>query len=441
YVGYGWVSAWLLVPLLIQDMASKNGVLASDHSLPCDMTVPGYKAFEFFTSSNQAYRKTLLIIFSFLGGLNAFGYFIIQSPKLYWVGIILSPLGWAFYNLCGVFSHSYLPIYGRIHPDVLAAQSRGEPQNVIRKVEEQVVNDLSAYSSVISNIGSIFVYGVCIGISLGLNETTIGLQISIAFTGVWWFMWMMIVAPWLEARPGSPMPEGKNWIVYSWKNAYKTMASFRKLPEIFKFLMAWFILSDGINTIPTIIFIILYRELAFTHVHSLIISVVLSLTAAIGAFAFMYIRKIWALSTKFMILTTLGLYAVMMTYFVVAPYVTENAGLRNSWEGWASVIYIGLIVSTFHVSSRVILSELCPEGDENEWFSLYLLADKGSSWMGPFITGAIFTATGSYRASFWFPLGLIVAGALLLTRVDMDKGKEQAKQFATEKRKQLASAE
>ncbi|KAF9106957.1 Autophagy protein 22 [Mortierella sp. GBA35] len=469
YCGYGWVAASLLAPLLIQDMASKAGVEASDHSIPCNTTVPGFKCvtlvlghylepgtislyisslssiLSFFMSlsisavaDHGSYRKTLLIAFSTLGCLNALGFFIIQSPSLFWVGAILSPLGWTFFNICGVFSHSFLPLYGRAHPDVLSAEVRGESVAVIRKIEEQKINDLSAMSVVIANIGSVVIHGFCIGISMSMHESSLSLEIAIAFSGVWWLIWMIVISPWLDARPNAPLPKGTNWVAHSWGKSYKTLTSFRKLPEIFKFMIAWFILSDGINTIPAILFIILYRELAFTHTHSLIISVLLAVMASFGAYMFMAIRKYWSLTTKFMILLCLGFYTLLMAYLVIIPYFTNNTvGLKTVWEGWSCTVYIGLIISTFYSSMRVMLSELCPVGDENEWFSLYLLADKGSSWLGPFVTGAIYTATHDYRKAFWFPLGLIVIGVLVLLRVDVNLGKDQAREFAREKRERL----
>lgn len=180
----------------------------------------------FFPFEKKAYRKSLLIVFSCLGCLNALGFFLLQSPKLFWVAAILSPLGWTFFNICGVFTHSYLPIYGRVHPDVLAAEARGESKKTVRKIEEQVVNDLSAYSVGIANVGAVLVHGVAIGISMAMKESMLSLEIAIAFTGVWWLMWMLIVAPWLDARPGTPMPEGKNWIAYSWKKSKKTFSFF-----------------------------------------------------------------------------------------------------------------------------------------------------------------------------------------------------------------------
>ncbi|KAI1300749.1 hypothetical protein EDD11_005950 [Mortierella claussenii] len=330
-----------------------------------------------------------------------------------------------------------MPLYGRAHPEVLAAQARGEALHVVRKIEEQKINDISAHSVGIANVGVVLIQVIAIGISLGLHESALSLEIAIAFTGVWWLMWMLIIAPWLDARPNAPLPKGTNWILHSWGTTYNTLCSFRKLREIFKFMIAWFILSDGINTISPIIMVILYRELGFTHTHSLVIVALYAVTATLGTYVFMFIRRIWSLTTRFMIFLTLGFYVLFLSYMIVVPMFTDKLGLRHSWEGWACTVYTGLIVATFYSSMRVLLAELCPPGDENEWFSLYLLADKGSSWLGPFVTGAIYTVAHDYRKGLWFPLALIILGALMLSRVNVDLGKDQAREFAREKREKL----
>jgi MFS-type transporter involved in bile tolerance (Atg22 family) len=145
-------------------------------------------------------------------------------------------------------------------------------------------------------------------------------------------------------------------------------------------MVAWFILSDGINTITAIMFVILYRDLAFSHLSSLYVNGLLSLFAGIGAYGFMLVRRMWKLSTMTTNMICLALYIIELLYLVVVPYFTTSFGLRNVWEGWFFMAYNGLIISTFFGCCRVTLSELCPPGDESEWFSLYLLADKGSSW-------------------------------------------------------------
>jgi MFS-type transporter involved in bile tolerance (Atg22 family) len=107
---------------------------------------------------------------------------------------------------------------------------------------------------------------------------------------------------------------------------------------------------------------------------------IISSSAFLGAYIFLYIRQHWGLSTKFMMMLSLVLYTALSVYFVVPSYFTTSFGLRQEWEVWVATAYMGLIISTFFGVARVMMAELCPEGDENEWFSLFQLADKGSSW-------------------------------------------------------------
>ncbi|KAG0340903.1 Autophagy protein 22 [Podila horticola] len=487
YCAYGWVSAVLMVPVLIQDLAARNGVETADHSRPCDTSVADYKCVmpvfgphyldpgtvALYISSFSAlvsfvvslsispiadygsYKKTFLWVFAVLGCITSIAFFIIQAPSMIWLTVVLAPLGWSCYNVSSVFSNAFLPIYARVHPKVLATAEALENDSInkkmldeggkfhstsdstinlaiMRKAEEQITNDLAAWCAGAANVGSMVVQLVCIGISLGMNNSYLSLQIAIAFTGVWWLLWTLAVMPWLDARPGPPLPKGQNWIAFSWKKNFKTFKSMRKLPQITRFIFAWFILSDGVNTVTALLYVITYQELKFSHTKSLIMTICISAGAFVGAYLFLWIRKLWALSTKFMVMLTLGLYALLTAYFVIPGYFTTSFGLRHEWEAWCAIAYLGLIISTFFGTCKVMMAELCPAGDENEWFSLFQLADKGSSWIGPFVTGAIQSVTGDFRIGFWFPLALMAAGGAVLLTVDMDKGKDEAIRFKQE---------
>lgn len=154
----------------------------------------------------------------------------------------------------------------------------------------------------------------------------------------------------------------------------------RQLRQVTKFIFAWFLLSDGANTLVSLFYVIVYQEIRFSHTKSVVLTLTISSMAFVGAYLFLYIQKRWKLSTKFMMMLTLVMFSIQAAYFVVPPYFTMGFGLRHEWEVWVAAAYQGLIISTYFSAARVMMAELCPEGDENEWFSLFQLADKGSSW-------------------------------------------------------------
>ncbi|KAF9906569.1 Autophagy protein 22, partial [Lobosporangium transversale] len=400
YCAYGWLSATMIVPLLIQDIAASGGVEASDHSIPCNTNLEGYKCVKRVFGEHYLDPGTISLYISSLSAIVSF--FVSLSIAAVAGHGVLSPLGWTCYNVTSVFSNAFLPIYVRVHPLVLEANEKAEISRALRtieeksavanatadttahyssndvnttdiddhsggissplpkdnvsifstteqrKVEEQVSNDLSAWCMGAANVGSVIIHGVCIGISRAMGNSLLALQVVIAFTGVWWLMWTLAVMPWLDARPGPPLPKGQNWIVYSWSQNLKTFKSMRQLSQVTKFIVAWFILSDGVNTVTTLLYVITYQDLHFSHTKSVAMTIVVSTMAFFGGYGFLFIRQIWKLSTKFMLM------------------------------------------------------------------------------IGPFVTGAIESATGEFRTGFWFPLALFAVGAALLLSLDVDKGKDEA---------------
>lgn len=72
--------------------------------------------------------------------------------------------------------------------------------------------------------------------------------------------------------------------------------------------------------------------------------------------------------------------------------------------------------------SRSLFVRFIPEGKEHEFFGFYELTDKGTSWLGPLVVGLVINATASLRLGFFSVFFFMAIGALLLTRVDVDKG-------------------
>lgn len=75
------------------------------------------------------------------------------------------------------------------------------------------------------------------------------------------------------------------------------------------------------------------------------------------------------------------------------------------------------------------MSELTPPGCEAEFYSLYELTDKGSSWIGPLVFGAIYNATGRFRDGWIFLAAMFVIAIPPLFWVDVARGREAAKKF------------
>ena len=71
--------------------------------------------------------------------------------------------------------------------------------------------------------------------------------------------------------------------------------------------------------------------------------------------------------------------------------------------------------------SRSLFAQMVPAGKEAEYFSLYEVSDRGTSWLGPLVFGLAFQLTGSYRSSIISLVIFFVLGFAVLLRVPVQR--------------------
>ena len=69
------------------------------------------------------------------------------------------------------------------------------------------------------------------------------------------------------------------------------------------------------------------------------------------------------------------------------------------------------------------------QGHESSFFSLFSLTDKSASFLGPFVVGMIADKTGNIRLGFMFLLAMLVLPIPVLLRIDMNRGKREAREW------------
>ena len=64
--------------------------------------------------------------------------------------------------------------------------------------------------------------------------------------------------------------------------------------------------------------------------------------------------------------------------------------------------------------SRSLFSQMIPVGREAEYFSLYEISERGTSWLGPFVFALVNQFTGSLRLAILSVILFFVVGLVLL---------------------------
>jgi UMF1 family MFS transporter len=123
--------------------------------------------------------------------------------------------------------------------------------------------------------------------------------------------------------------------------------------------------------------------------------------------------------------------AILLSLLIwIAVIVYAYGALRTTSDAWAMGVVIALVLGGSQALSRSLFSRLIPPGHEASFFGLYEIADRGTSWIGPFLFGIVVGATGSYRDAILSLVALFVAGFLLLLVTDTDRAEREARQRA-----------
>jgi len=131
--------------------------------------------------------------------------------------------------------------------------------------------------------------------------------------------------------------------------------------------------------------------------------------AFFGALVFNWVAA--ALGTKRAILASLVIWTGAVTY--------AYGWLRTADQFFVLGAVIAIVLGGSQALSRALYSLMIPKGQEAEYFSLYEVSERGTSWLGPLLFGLALQFTGSYRVAILSLTVFFVLGFVLLMFVDV----------------------
>jgi UMF1 family MFS transporter len=88
-------------------------------------------------------------------------------------------------------------------------------------------------------------------------------------------------------------------------------------------------------------------------------------------------------------------------------------------EFYIAAAIIATVMGGSQALSRSLFSLMIPKGQEAEYFSVYEISDKGTSWLGPLFFGLALSLTRSFRVAILSLIVFFAVGLYLLARVDV----------------------
>ncbi|CAI2184931.1 1516_t:CDS:2 [Funneliformis geosporum] len=452
---YSVVAITVFIPIILENLAGEAG-FQLDRVTPCDTTIKDYKcvtkygtgfvdtaSFSLYTISISVFiqclvyigvgsladhgenQKKLLLLFSYMGAISVIAFLSVVNSSLYWLAGLLTIISNVCFGAGFVFYLAYIPTFTRVHPRVVEAKDSGISIQDLSRIEEEVANRLSSHSMAIGYASGVMLLIIAVVISYLMNGTTYSLQMGTALAGAWWLILLTFPLICLQKRKGPPLPNGENFLFYSFKRVGKTLRSTRQLFQTIKFLISWFILSDGFNTIGSVAILFGKKTLKIGNTELLIAAVIIPVSAFVGVYTFLFIQQKLELTTKTMILILATLHSIIPIYGLLG--FVSPIGFKYTIEIYIFAVYFGFMLGALQSYCRVLFGNMIPKGHENEFFGLYEITDKGSSWIGPLVTGFIGDITHDLRYCFWFLLVMMIIPLFLIYTVDVEQERTRRK--------------
>lgn len=159
----------------------------------------------------------------------------------------------ALFGLSIVMYNAYLPYLTKSHPTFQAkmAEFKANKSGGPKAIGGALKDLLAAYGDLQDQISTKGYFWGYIGGILALIVTLIlvmvvfsddgrlALRVSILFTGLWWFVFTLPMIPFLETRPGPPLPNlGLSYkLTFSLRRQYASMLTLKHIPETRRFLI------------------------------------------------------------------------------------------------------------------------------------------------------------------------------------------------------------
>ncbi|MEJ2759597.1 MAG: MFS transporter, partial [Anaerolineales bacterium] len=339
-------------------------------------------------------RKPMMRLFATIGALATILMFFLVGD-LWWLGGVLFIVANLAFGAAIVFYNAYLP-------DIASEEERDRT---------------SSYGWAMGYLGGGLLLALNLAFylfsdKLGVSES-LAVRINLASAGVWWLGFSFITWSRLRSRHSTrQLPPNENYISVGFKQLRKTLGEIKHFPETLKFLLAYFLYNDGIQTVIAVSATFAAAPLiqgGLALEQQTLTGVILMIQFVAFGGALLWGKLAEWIGAKRSVVISLVIWSGVVIY-AYGGLQSDNVTVEFFILG----IFIALVMGGSQAISRSLFAQMIPDGKEAEFYSFYEVSERGTSWIGPLIFGLANQLFGSLRYGILSLIFFFIAGLILL---------------------------
>lgn len=343
-------------------------------------------------------KRQMMALFAYLGAFTTMGMYFLQGTH-YLLGGLLFLIANLSFGASVVFYNAFLP-------------------EIARPEERDSVSSMGWALGYLGG-GLLLMMNLVLVSKAGAFglETGQAVRISLASAGVWWAIFTIIPLVALKSRqPVRSLPPHASYLTIGFRQLRSTLSRTSNYPQTMLFLAAYLLYNDGIQAVITLSSQFGQEELGLPISTLTTVILMVQFVAFLGSILFNYIAK--GVGARNAIMVSLVIWTGTLVY--------AYGFLQTESQFFILAAVIAIVLGGSQALSRSVYSMMIPKGREAEYFSLYEISERGTSWLGPLLFGLSLQFTGSYRIAIGSLVIFFIAGVILLSQVDLKKAAAEA---------------
>jgi UMF1 family MFS transporter len=251
----------------------------------------------------------------------------------------------------------------------------------------------------------------------GLADAAAATRLSFLSAAIWWLVFSIPLFRWIPEPAARLLPGekvGQNAVLVGLGRLRHTFRQLRAHRDAFLMLVGFMIYNDGIVTIIRLA-TAYGTEVGIGAAQLLGAILLVQFVGVPASFAF------GALAHR--IGTRPAIYAALSVYLVITVL---GYHMQTATHFFVLAMLVALVQGGSQALSRSLFARLVPRHQSSEFFGFFGVFEKFAGIMGPLLfTGSVAT-TGSSRNAILGLAVFFVIGAVILSRVDIERGQQAA---------------